>query len=277
MPCEDPLEISPAPEPEGLPEPPRPAFAPAVPLPRRRRGRTALIIAVAAVFGIVGGTATGYAVQADRPPTPLAALSQPDLVYPAKPLPTGKAADAPSSDGTGLVKTDGDLRKLLLSEPAGAHEIKVPWIEDGWSPLTLYAAARGKSPAGFFEYLASEDLRRIAARSWQSDGERECDIELLQFRAGPTNNGLAHLMIQAGYVTASVADGGAGNEGKHLGDSDTDTYWLYPPQNEPGYPPYQARALAQRGDVVVDISVFDSRPISEKYIRTLTERQLERL
>ncbi|KIF75784.1 hypothetical protein QR77_21620 [Streptomyces sp. 150FB] len=268
------MENFPAPEPAGPPEPPRPAFAPVAPLPRRRRGRTALIIAVAAVFGIVGGTATGYAVQADRPPTPLAALSQPDLAYPAKPLPPGKAADALSSDGTGLVKTDGDLRKLLLSKPAGARYSKAPWIVDGWSSLTTYAAGAG-SPDMMFEFLADKELRRIASRSWDSDGNRQSSIDLLQFRAGDSNGGLDFLTDQMSFVTAPVSDGGTGSGGKPIGDSDTDSFWLYP---QPGSLPfYRARALAQRGGVVMDINVFDTEPISEKYIRTLAERQLERL
>jgi hypothetical protein len=242
--------------------------------PQRRRGRTALIIAIAAVFGVVGGTATGYAVQADRPPTPLAALSQPDLAYPAKPLPPGKAADAPRADGTGRVRTDGDLRKLLLSKPAGAHDAKAPWIADGWTSLTDYSADT-QSPDMMFEFLANKDLRRIASRSWRSDGERETSIDLLQFRAGMSDGGLAFRTDQIGFITAPVADGGTGSAGTPLGDSDTDAYWLYPTPGSLRF--HRARALAQRGSVVVDINVLDTEPISEKYIRTLAERQLERL
>ncbi|GAA3372818.1 hypothetical protein GCM10020367_29950 [Streptomyces sannanensis] len=59
--------------------------------PRSRpRGRTTVIIAVAALLGVVGGTAVGYRIQADRPPTSLPPLNQPGLAYPAKPLPKDK-------------------------------------------------------------------------------------------------------------------------------------------------------------------------------------------
>lgn len=43
----------------------------------RRRGRTALLIATAAVLGLVGGACAGYLIQADREPTKLPSLSQP--------------------------------------------------------------------------------------------------------------------------------------------------------------------------------------------------------
>ena len=48
---------------------------PAVPERPRRRGRTTLLIACAALLGAVAGVCTGYVVQADREPTALPPLS----------------------------------------------------------------------------------------------------------------------------------------------------------------------------------------------------------
>ncbi|WP_241027683.1 hypothetical protein [Streptomyces verrucosisporus] len=58
-----------------------------------RRGRTALLLACAALLGTVGGLAGGYTVQADRAPTPLPPLSQAELSYPKKPLPEDEAPE----------------------------------------------------------------------------------------------------------------------------------------------------------------------------------------
>lgn len=66
-----------------------PAGAAPAARPRRRGLRTAGRLAVAAVLGIVGGTAVGHGIQAEREPTPLPPLNQPALAYP-KPLPRGE-------------------------------------------------------------------------------------------------------------------------------------------------------------------------------------------
>ncbi|WP_367669716.1 hypothetical protein [Streptomyces sp. DT2A-34] len=100
----------------------------AAPRPRpRRRGRTALLIAGAVVLGLVAGTCAGYVVQADREPTKLPSLSQPTLKQSR-----GEAPEPLSAARDRRVKTDGDLRKLLLKKLAGAKD--ADWLEgaDGW-------------------------------------------------------------------------------------------------------------------------------------------------
>ncbi|MFF1500664.1 hypothetical protein ACFVZR_12440 [Streptomyces sp. NPDC058316] len=118
-----------------------PEAAPAAaPVAKGPRGRTALLIAAAAVLGIAGGTAVGYDVQAGRAPTPLPALAQPDLAYPAKALPADKAPDPLPASQDRQVRTDGDLRKLLADRPAGWSEDKaVPGLRDGWLGVDEYA------------------------------------------------------------------------------------------------------------------------------------------
>ncbi|MFF0074536.1 hypothetical protein [Streptomyces sp. NPDC005494] len=252
------------------------AVAPAVPSRPRPRGRTALLIAAAALLGISGGTAVGYGIQAERPPTPLPALSQPELAYPAKALPADKVpAPLPASQDR-QVKTDGDLRKLLIDRPAGWSEDKeADWLDDGW--MTVGDLAREfKSDDGMFEYFLESDIRRIAAAAWKKGTHREAEIRLVQFSSGVDTAAADFAEGQRSYM--SEAEAGAGNEGDAVKGSGEGRYYVYGVDRKAGYLPfYRARAVMHRGDVMVEINLFDTRPISKKDIRTLAERQLERL
>ncbi|MEU6954808.1 hypothetical protein [Streptomyces sp. NPDC045714] len=156
--------------------PPAPAEEPSVadaPATRRPRGRTTLIIAAAALLGIAGGAAAGYGVQAERAPTPLAALSQPGLGYPAKP---GSADPAPLTAAQDRrVRTDGDLRKLLVDRPKGAKETLTDelGLDVGWEPIDQYAEMNYKDPHFVFESLAGLGLRRVASVSWEQGKYRD--------------------------------------------------------------------------------------------------------
>ncbi|MGW2558480.1 hypothetical protein ACWCXB_04355 [Streptomyces sp. NPDC001514] len=259
----------PAPTPELEPE--AQAQTETVNRPVRRRGRTTLIVVAAAVIGLVGGTAVGYGVQADREPTPLPALSQPNLVYPAKPLPEDKRPAPLSAAEDHQVKTDGDLRKLLLPKPSGARKTDVPG--GGWMDTASYAL-EFESEDFMFETLVESDIRRVAATSWEQGEYKETLIRLVQFRSG--QEAAEHAGDQRNYMPYD--DEGAGNEGDPLKGSGKGRYYLYEVHKEAGYLPlYQARAVFHRGDIMVDISIFDTKRISKNEIRTLAERQLERL
>ncbi|MEW2069569.1 hypothetical protein [Streptomyces sp. NPDC007346] len=242
----------------------------------RPRGRTALIIAAAALLGISGGTAVGYGVQAQRPPTPLPALAQPGLGYPAKPLPADQAPPPLPASEDRQVRTDGDLRKLLVERPKGARS-PVFAVEgrDTWVPLQIYA--RGfTAEDDMFEALAESDLRRIAADLWDEGEHRNVVIRLIQFRSGAQLGATDHLYGQLSYMPDPEV--GAGNKGYPLKGSGNGRYYVYPVERKPGYlPHYEARALAVRGDIMIDINIADAKPISKKDIRVLAERQLERL
>ncbi|MFB9578534.1 hypothetical protein [Streptomyces yanii] len=267
----------PAAPPAVVPDPvagPEPGPVPA-PVKPRPRGRTTLLIAAAAVLGIAGGTAVGYGVQADRAPTPLPALSQPNLAYPVKALPTDKVPDPLPVSQDRQRKTDGDLRELLVGKPSGARDARFPFPTKGWMSLDAYAR-EFKSEDYMFETLAEADVRRIAAANWSQGQYRDVGIRLVQFRSGAELGASDHANDQLGYMP--YAKDGAGNEGDPIKGSGNGRYFLYKAVNKPGYlPVYQARAIAQRGDVMFDINIFDTAPISKKDIRTLAERQLERL
>ncbi|MGW4157992.1 hypothetical protein [Streptomyces sp. NPDC004788] len=252
---------------------PAPAPVPAVdqtPAPRRRAGRAVALIAVAAVLGIVGGTAVGYGIQAEREPTPLPALNQKGLAYPAKPLPKGKEPEPLTVAEDRGLKTDGDLRKLLLPKPAGAR--KADFLpEDGWLSLASYASDFD-GPAGEFQYLLDGGIRRVASEGWRTGEFRFTQINLVQFRSGSTLGAAEHAEDQRGFMQD---DAGYGQPVK--GSADGRTY-LLPVQRKSGYLDiYEARAYVHRGDVAIEIFVTDTKKISQKEISSLAERQLERL
>jgi hypothetical protein len=56
------------------------------------------------------------------------------------------------------------------------------------------------------------------------------------------------------------------------------TYIHAEPEREDGYLPiYSAEAHAWRGDIVMKIWIYDTKPISKKKIMDLAKRQMERL
>ncbi|THA59448.1 hypothetical protein E6P78_29520 [Streptomyces sp. A0958] len=242
---------------------------------RRPRGRTTLIIAAAALLGIAGGVAVGYGVQAGRAPTPLTALSQPDLAYPAKALPAGQLPDPLPASQDRRVRTDGDLRKLIAPWPKGWEEEKLlstlGW--DGWLGVEDYALDF-EDEDYMYGSLLDQGIRRVAGAAWKKGEYRTATVWLVQFRSGAA--AADHAEAQRSYMPE--ADHGAGNDGTALKGSGNGRYYVFAADRKAGYMPvYQARAIFQRGDVMVDINVYDTAPISKKDIRTLAERQLERL
>ncbi|MFB8089907.1 hypothetical protein [Streptomyces sp. NPDC055992] len=257
-------------------EVPAPGAAGPVGVVRRRpRGRTTLIIAAAAVLGLAGGVAAGYDIQAGRAPTPPAALSQPGLAYPAKALPAGKEPDPLPASQDRRVRTDGDLRKLIVPRPKGWQEDKelTALTQDGWLGVENYVLDF-ESEDYMYGQLLDQGIRRVAGAAWKKGEYRSGTVALVQFRSGAA--AASHAEDQRSYMPDSKR--GAGNGGTAIKGSAEGRYYLFPAEREAGYLPfYQARAIFSRGDVMVDIHIFDSAPIGKKDIRTLAERQLERL
>ncbi|AZK94935.1 MULTISPECIES: hypothetical protein [Streptomyces] len=261
-----------APDAPDVPDVPE-LVVPDAPARVRPRGATALLLAVAAVVGISAGTAVGYGVQAGREPEPLPALSQAGLAYPAKPLPAGERPPALSAAEDRGVRTNGDLRKLLVARPAGARNVPADWHDDNWADIAFYADQYEEAGSLFFSVLQKE-VRRIAAASWEK-GDRAYDIHLLQFRS---SRGATEIADDVKAYLVGVEQDDQGLSGDALAGSGNGRYYLLKPVREPGYKPvYEARAVVQRGDIVADLSIWDTSPISKRDIRMLAERQLERL
>ncbi|MFB6839615.1 hypothetical protein [Streptomyces sp. NPDC056361] len=236
--------------------------------PRRRALRTVGLIAVAAVLGLVGGTAVGYRIQADRDPTPLPALNQVGLAYPAEPLPEGEEPEPLSAKEDLQSKAQGDLRKLLVPRPAGAKADG----EDGWVSLSTYVSDY-TWPNEALKFQLRQNIRRIASRSWRSGEYRTVTVNLLQYRPGEQIGALEFVEDQFSYARDD-----SDTAGEELKGSGNGRYFVYPVHREAGFlDVYEARAFAQRGDVAIEIFMFDTRKIAEKDIRSLAEKQLERL
>lgn len=234
--------------------------------PVRRRGRTALLIGGAALLGLVAGACTGYLIQADRRPTALPPLSQPQLAQ-AK----GKAPEPLSAARDRQVRTDGDLRKLLLKKPRGAKP--ADWTPgDGWMDLDAYAETY-EEPRNMFGRLIADEFRRAAVTGWE-DGGQTVEVRLIQFRqqesleaADSTDSSQYWADREPETDSWSVAGTGNGM-----------AYVHHRPDSDPGYLPlYAAEAHAYRGDIAMEIWIYDSKPITKARIMDLAERQMERL
>ncbi|MFH9812119.1 hypothetical protein ACH4NO_20055 [Streptomyces olivaceus] len=235
----------------------------------RRRGRTTLLIGAAAALGLVAGTCAGVLVQADREPTKLPPLSQAALA-PAK----GEAPKPLPADQDRQVRTDGDLRELLLKKPRGAET--ADWAEDsdGWMDVVAYAESY--SDMQVFEHLLDSEFRRAAVTGWEVDGDYSVEIRLIQYRQ------------EENLAAAAAVDGS-----QYFADEENTGDWSIPGTGDgrafandrplpeladSGFPfPYTAEAHARRGDIVMEIWMSGAKRISKKTIMDLAERQMERL
>ncbi|MEV6763402.1 hypothetical protein AB0N16_22770 [Streptomyces sp. NPDC051105] len=230
-----------------------------------------MLIATAAVLGVVAGTCVGYLVQADREPTALPPLSQPSLAQArgAGPEPLSAAQDR-------QVKVDGDLRKLLLSKPSGARKGLYEVGSDGWLDLAGYAETY-KSPAGAFNNLVGQnEFRRAAVTNWREGGDFGVEIRLVQYR-----------QLERGAEAADAA-GDAYYYAEPAGDHDTES-WPIPGTGDGmayvhekadtsyGVGVYSAEAHAWRGDIAMEIWIYDTKPIPKTKVLDLAKRQMERL
>ncbi|WP_241826883.1 hypothetical protein [Streptomyces graminilatus] len=240
-----------------------------VPEDRPRPGRrTALLIAGAAVLGLVAGTCVGYLVQADRAPTPLPPLSQPVLAQAG-----GEGPEPLSAAQDRGLRTEGDLRKLLLRKPAGSKA--ADWLErtDGWLDFPAYLGDF-TNPGDRFRRTADDEFRRAAVVGWESGRSLTVEIRLVQFRqdnkpaaADSSDEHQRWADYQEGTDSWGIPGTGSGRAYVHTR-----------PHTEPGYEPqYSAEAHASRGDVAMEIWIYDSKPIPKKTIMDLAERQMERL
>ncbi|MFD7405274.1 hypothetical protein ACFV7R_21920 [Streptomyces sp. NPDC059866] len=234
----------------------------------RRRGRTALLLTGAAALGLVAGTCAGYLVQVDREPTRLPPLSQPVLTQVKGPAP-----EPLSAERDGKLRTDGDLRKLLLKKPAGAKEADWVALSDGWVDIAAYADYFTE-PGDKFSSLVTDEFRRAAVASWDVGSSYSVEIRLVQYRQ---EDSLAALDASRNHQEWAEHEP-ATDSWAVPGTGDGMVYVHNQPETFPGYESlYSAEAHAWRGDIVMEIGVWGNRPIAKKTIMDLAERQMERL
>ncbi|WP_330297196.1 hypothetical protein [Streptomyces sp. NBC_00503] len=262
---------------ENAPEPGTPDAAAdaapdaAQPGPRRRGGgRTVLLIAGAAVLGVLAGTITGYAIQYDREPTPLAPLAQAHLVAP-KALAPDEATTNKTINANRWHKTDDDLAKLLIEAPGGAKKEGSGYITPDFLALDF------EHPDRAVRNFAATGLRRAASANWSQDDRIFVEVTLLQFnnRSGAED----YQSDQSRYMPEKKY---AGNDGVAIDGlpSSLGHVWVYSEADEkPGYLPLRsAHAIARRGDLVLEIHYVNNQgKIAEGDVMELAKRQLERL
>ncbi|MEU9255154.1 hypothetical protein AB0D66_25295 [Streptomyces sp. NPDC048270] len=237
--------------------------------PRRRRGRTTLLIAGAAALGVLAGTVTGYAVQYHREPTALPPLAQQKVAMPP-PVAPNDATSRRSVNASRWDKAEEDLAKKLLEAPGGAKD-----GYSGYESLDMFAADYYESPDRGFDAIA-QDVRRIATAGWRQGEHDFIEIRLLQFQ--DQHSAQKYQEGQASYQDHADR---AGNDGFALPGvpDDYGRAWLYKPKTKAGYHPLRlARAILRRGDIVMDVELTNNRgDVSQGEITDLAKRQMERL
>ncbi|MGI5376437.1 hypothetical protein ACQEV2_19685 [Streptomyces sp. CA-251387] len=217
----------------------------------------------------MAGTCTGYLIQADREPTKLPPLSQSVI---------GRAKGEPeplSADRDRRVKTDGDLRKLLVERPKGAKDADSDPGTDGWIGLAAYADLY-RGPSGTFSSLASDEFRRAATISWKVGETYVAMSTLVQFHQ--QDKLAAADWAENGSYWAEEKDDTRSWPLPGTGEDNGTVYVHDTPERKAGYLPlYSAEAHAWRGDIYMEIRIWDSKPIPKAKIMNLARQQMEKL
>jgi hypothetical protein len=171
---------------------------PPVKVKRKRSISTPTLYALMVVVGLVVGVGSGYAVQSERPPTPLPPLAVAQPKYPPGALFTGQLpVPLPIADDDATI-TNGDLTQVLLPTPIGATAI--PGLDHVWQTLAEQAAYCTNQATCFTNDLA-DGIARIAETGWSlSDGTME-QITITQYFPGSSGKAAAD------YNTDGTADG----------------------------------------------------------------------
>jgi hypothetical protein len=246
------------PFPEPFPAPP--AYKP------RRRGRTTLLIAAAAVLGVLAGGGLGYRIQQERPPTPLPPLTGPVL---AQPKGAGPAAPKlPAAQDGGLVYR-GDLLKLLVPTPKGGKETYRDWMS-----LAEYAEEYTRADVEF-RNLTSNAFQRSVEADWTGKKNAYYEVHLTQFRDEGYANAPSFFEDQKS-VDDSLPEDGRPHD---LTDVGSGRVWgSGRAESHAGYLPiYRGRGIARVGNIYVEVYVNSLHPVKYTTVRSLLEKQLERL
>ncbi|MDX3244023.1 hypothetical protein [Streptomyces sp. ME18-1-4] len=227
------------------------------------------MIAGAAVLGIVAGACTGYLIQAGRAPTALPPLSQP-VVGQAK----GEVEPLSAAQDR-RVRTDGDLRKLLVERPKGAKDSPLARGDDGWEDLARFAEGYNR-PSTTFDNLVDDEFRRAATSAWRVGESYFVKIQLVQFRQ--ESKPAATEWAENGRHWAEEQDDTRSWPVPGTGDGNGMAYVHDTPEGAKGYlGVYTAEAHAWRGDIYMAIYVSDTKPISKAKIMDLAQRQVGKL
>jgi hypothetical protein len=233
--------------------------------------RTTKLVAAALALGVLGGAGTGYAVQAARKPAPLPPLAVPQPQYP-KVHRVSAPLTAAEDD---MVKTDGDLTKLLLPVPAGSSAWENPSGPRGWYSKAAYSQ-EFLNPAEAAQAMTDDHFRRAAVTTWQQ-GTHRYKLVLMQFQDDFDWASEEWISGASGYA---MADAGGSQYFTRIPDSQMlDGVYAGPNilHSSWGSAYHRGWGLAVHGDIAVII--FDASPdrIDGGALMNLLQSQLERL
>ncbi|MER7582537.1 hypothetical protein [Kitasatospora sp. NPDC097691] len=220
-----------------------------------RRPRPVLLATCALVIGTLAGGGVGYAVQAQRPPTPLPPLQVARPSYPAETVdPAALAAEQPAP-----LAIDGDLTKLLITAPDGS----TPWGDypdkPSWTSIGEIAEHSGNAASAFRD-LASRGFRRAAEVDWKKDDVRY-RVLLVQFAPDRSEEARSATL-------PSFADGASGGYDVEA----VPQHWAESTEQF-----YYGTAIAKRGSLRMTVEVFGPQPVNADILKDLAKRQWERL
>ncbi len=222
----------------------------------------------AVVLGVLGGGAVGYDVQYNRTPTPLPPVSVAQPQYPLT-----HAAQPPLSPADDdMVKTDGDLTKLLLPAPSGA----TPGGQSGsivnyWN-LAQYAE-QFVVPGNEFSELADHGFRRAANANWNQGNNQFCIIDLVQFTHADEGGALQQMQDLADNAASWTGSTSVAVQG-----SDNDVVYAGVKSHTAGASTYyEGRAFGVHGDIAVEVDFQSGSPVSAQTMQGLLQKQMERL
>ncbi|MER8102898.1 hypothetical protein [Kitasatospora sp. NPDC094016] len=239
--------------------PPAPERAPRAP----RRPRPVLLAVSGLVLGTLAGGGVGYAVQAQRPPTPLPPIQVARPSYPAVAVdPTAYAAQQPKP-----LAIDGDLLKLLIGAPDGStawadYPDKPSWMSVG------EIAERNGGAVRAFKDLNARGFRRAAEVDWKKD-DVKYRVSLIQYAPDRANEAVTNVLTAR--TMEPFADAASGANGGYQVEKDP-RRWAETTEQY-----YYGSALAQRGTVVMVVEVFGTKPVDPAVVKDLAKQQWERL
>lgn len=217
------------------------------------------------MLGVVAGVCTGYIVQADRAVDQLPVLSQPHIAQAeGAPQPLTAAQDR-------AVRTEGDLRRLLVRAPKGARDRFGGTGDDAWMD-TADVASSYVDTEGAFSHLLESEFRRAADVGW-TEGGTDVEVRLTQYRdLESTDAQDAAVEQQEAMDWSFPKDTPDGIPGSGVG-----TVYVGA-QRDQKSGRYEAEAVASRGDLMMHIWLSNSdRPVSKKRAMQLARAQWGRM
>lgn len=248
-----------------------PAQPPATEAPaRRKRPHLVLRCLIAVVAGAVIGAGAGYGVQAQRPPTPLPPLAQPQPKQPR--LSAGATLPPLPASQDEQVAFDTNLAGFLLPLPKGAKDITAEF--GGTMPTFLdYSENAYSGPSGGFNFLNSARVMSISQRSWLQNHVQVWDVLFRYSDALGTS--------QASSEVNQDAINAAPEEGEPITTSMTNwgegSIAVYPHPHASAHGDYQGFAAASHGDIEMYIVVDSDRPVTTSLMENLGNEQWGRL